>query len=230
MFDLNARIREWRQLQKRETSLSTRELDELEDHLRAHVDLELELNAVLAPDEALAIARRELGEPAKLSKEFAKAEQPRWWRLVLAGCALFAVSFALPAFGEHTTGSGFFTIRHDAVSGWEACWEALFLGDRLGPWSALTNLVMLAGIVALAIRRRPPRRWLPALLAAAGVMNVVYWPIWTVTGGEPLTSLLPGYWAWVSSFFCVSGGLWMLARERAGAFFGLRSELQPGEE
>ena len=230
MSDLNERIRDWRKLQERETSLSSRELDELEDHLRAHTDLEMELNAVLAPDQAFAIARRELGEPASLSKEFAKAGQPRWWRLVFAGCALFAVSFALPAFGEHTTGSGFFTIRHDAVSGWEAFWQALFLDDGLGRWSALTNLVMLAGIVALAIRRRPPRRWVSALLAAAGVMNVVYWPIWTVTGGEPLTSLLPGYWAWVTSFFCVSGGLWMLARERAGAFFGRSRVLQPGEE
>lgn len=230
MSDLNARIREWRQLQERETSFSPRELDELEDHLRAHADLEMELNAVLAPDQAFAIARRELGEPATLSKEFAKAGQPRWWRLTVAGCALFVVSFALPALGEHTTSHGLFTMNHGAVSGLEALWEALFWGDALGRWSASTNLLMLAGIVTLAIRRRPPRRWLPALLAVGGVMNLVYWPIWTVAGGEPLTSLLPGYWAWATSFFCVSGGLWMLARERAGAFFGRSRELQTGEE
>ena len=230
MSDLNARIRDWRQLQERETSLSPRELDELEDHLRAHVDLEMELNAVLAPDQAFAIARRELGEPATLSKEFAKAGQPRWWRLTVAGCALFAVSFALPAFGEHTTSHGLFTMQHGAVSGWGAFWEALFWGDGLGRVSALTNLAMVAGIVALAIRRRPPRRWVSAVLAAAGVMNLVFWPIWTVAGEEPLTSLLPGYWAWAASFFCVSGGLWMLARERAGAFFARSRALQPGEE
>ena len=89
MSDLNARIRDWRQLQERETSLSPRELDELEDHLRAHADLEMELNAVLAPDQAFAIARRELGEPATLSKEFAKAGAAevvaaglRWMRAV----------------------------------------------------------------------------------------------------------------------------------------------------
>ncbi|MYG81200.1 MAG: hypothetical protein F4187_05260, partial [Gemmatimonadetes bacterium] len=191
MSDLNARIREWRQLQERETSLSPRELDELEDHLGAHADLEMELNAVLAPDQAFAIARRELGETASLSKEFAKAGQPRWWRLVVAGCAMFVVSFTLPAVGEHTTSHGFFTMEHGAVSGWGAFWDALIWGDGLGPWSALTNLAMLAGIVTLAIRRQPPRRrWMPVLLAAAGIMNLVYWPIWTVTEGHSPMNLL----------------------------------------
>lgn len=232
MSDLDTRIREWRRLQERETSLSPRELDELEDHVRAHADLEMELNAVLAPEQAFAIARRELGEPATLSKEFAKAGKPRWWRLVFAGCAMFVVSFALPAVGEHSTsaGNGLFGITHGAVSGLGAFQDALFWGDGLGTLSALTNLLMVGGIAALAIRRRPPRRWVPALLAAAGVMNLVYWPIWTVIGGEPITLLLPGYWAWAASFFCVSGGLWMLARERAGAFLGRSRELRPGEE
>ena len=229
MFDLDASVRRWRERQRRETSLSPRELDELEDHLRAHVDLELELNAVLAPAEAFAIARRELGEPATLSKEFAKAGQPRWWRLVLGGCALFVVSFALPAFGEYTTGGGLVTWEHGTKSGWDACWEALFWGEGLGQSSALTNLLMLASLVTLAIRRRPTRRWLPALLAVAGGINLVYWPIWTVTGGIPLANLLPGYWAWVTSFFCVSGGMWMLARERTAALWRRGSKLLPGE-
>ncbi len=230
MSDLDARIRDWRQLQERETSLSPRELDELEDHLRAHADLEMELNAVLTPEQAFAIARRELGKPATLSKEFAKAGQPRWRRLVFAGCAMFVVSFALPAVGELTTNHGLFIMNHGAVSGWGAFSNALFWGDGLGTVSALTNLLMVAGLVTLAIRRRPPRRWFPALLALAGVMNLVYWPIFAVSRGDPLTLLLPGYWAWAASFFCVSGGLWMLARERAGAFFGPSRELQPGEE
>ena len=85
MFDLNGRVREWRERQERTSSLSPRELDELEDHLRARVDLELELNAVLAPADAFAIARRELGEAATLSKEFAKAGKPRWRRWLVAG-------------------------------------------------------------------------------------------------------------------------------------------------
>ena len=122
----------------------------------------------VAPDQAFAIARRDLGKPAALSKEFAKAGKPRWRRWLVAGWAMFAASFALPAVGEYTTGSGLFTLKHGALSGWDACWEALFWGDGLGPWSALTNLLMLVSLVTLAIRRRPARRWLPALLAVAG--------------------------------------------------------------
>ena len=87
-----AEARRWRKRQERQTSLSPRELDELEDHLRARVDLEMELNAVLAPERAFAIARRELGTPAALEKEFAKAGEAEvggggWWRG--GGCSRF---------------------------------------------------------------------------------------------------------------------------------------------
>ena len=54
MFDLDTEVRRWRERQERKSSLSPRELDELEDHLRARVDLELEINATLAPRRAVA--------------------------------------------------------------------------------------------------------------------------------------------------------------------------------
>ncbi len=41
MSDVDGRIRRWRARQERKSFLSPRELDELEDHLRARVDLEL---------------------------------------------------------------------------------------------------------------------------------------------------------------------------------------------
>ena len=78
MFDVDGEIRRWRKRQERQTSLSPRELDELEDHLRARTRLELELNAALAPERAFAIARQALGEADEVSREFAKAGKPRW--------------------------------------------------------------------------------------------------------------------------------------------------------
>lgn len=63
---------------------------------QTRADLELELNAGLAPARAFAIARRELGEPAALSKEFARAGRPRWRRWLVAGWAMYAASAALP--------------------------------------------------------------------------------------------------------------------------------------
>ena len=92
MFDMDAEARRWRKRQERTSSLSPRELDELEDHLRARVDLEMELNAVLAPERAFAIARRELGTPAALEKEFAKAGKPRWKRWLVAGWGVYGAA------------------------------------------------------------------------------------------------------------------------------------------
>ena len=42
MFDLEKEVRRWLANQERGSSLSVRELDELEDHLRALIDLELQ--------------------------------------------------------------------------------------------------------------------------------------------------------------------------------------------
>ena len=95
MFDLDMAVASWRKGLRRRSSLSPRELDELEDHLRAHFELELELNATLAPPRAFAIVRADLGEPAVLSREFAKARRPQWKRLLVAAWALFAVSFGI---------------------------------------------------------------------------------------------------------------------------------------
>ena len=103
MFDLEKELRRWRE---RGSSLSARELDELEDHLRAWIDLELQLNPKLAPAHAFKVARDELGDPAAVSREFAKAGKPRWRRLLVAGWALFGVSFLLPAFFVPGTGLG----------------------------------------------------------------------------------------------------------------------------
>ena len=96
-FDLDARVARWRRWQERTSSLSPRELDELEDHLRAYVDLELELNATLGPARAFRVACREIGPGPVLSKEFAKVGKARWRRVFITGWAMYAVSFLLPS-------------------------------------------------------------------------------------------------------------------------------------
>ncbi|WP_420615809.1 hypothetical protein [Candidatus Palauibacter sp.] len=77
MFDLEAALRDWRARMERKTALSQLEVDELEDHLRARIDLELELDGALTPARAFSLARHDLGEPTTLSREFAKAGKPR---------------------------------------------------------------------------------------------------------------------------------------------------------
>ncbi len=151
----------------------------------------------------------------ELSKESSKAGKPTWWRLVYAGWALFAVSFVLPAYVEngHLAATLPDPSDTDALStdiGAEAFLNALVLGDWLGKLSALTNLLMLASLLALRTSRSGQGRRLRWLVGGAGVLNLVYWPIWMVGEGDPVSYLLIGYWSWVASFFCVAVGLWMV--------------------
>jgi len=214
MSDLNRRIRRWREQQECESSLSPRELDELEDHLRIRIDLELELNARLTPARAFAIARDELGVGAALSKEFAKAGTPRWRRLMMAGWALFAVSFILPTVSEPMP--PFPDNLSLCLSGGEAFRSALSgLAGPLGVFSACTNALMLVtGLWAMRHRRRCPR-WAVTTMIAVASFNLLFWPLWVVSEGG--MTLLVGHFTWTSSFACTAAALWLRGREWASA-------------
>lgn len=213
MFDLEKAVGRWRKQLESESTLSPREVDELEDHLRAGFDLEMELTPAQTPVAAFANASGGMGEPAELSKEFARAGSPRWRRLIYAGWALFAVSFVLPAYSRGPSGGGGL-FSFGVTSGWDAFGSALIWGDWLGRFSALTNLIMLGSLLILRTSRRKRGRWLRWLVGGAGLLNLAYWPIWVVVDGDPLSDLLPGYWLWVASFLCVAAGIWMLVKER----------------
>lgn len=200
MFELEREVRRWRRHLERGSSLSPRELDELEDHLRARVDLELELNSALIPSSAFAVAADEIGEPSAISREFAKVGTNGYRWILLAAWILFAVSFFLPVW--------------DGEPGWRAFEGALRYGGILGRISALTNVLMLFSIAAAFGRRR---RWLPRILAAAAVLNLGYWPIIALVEGDSPAALQAGYWAWAISFLCVAATVWWRGRAWASA-------------
>ena len=112
---------------ERRSSLSAREVDELEDHLRARIELELELDAGLVPARAFAVARDDIGEATTLSREFARAGTPRWRKLLVAGWAMFAVSWFLPTLVESrpVPVAPDLTFVPNVISGWEAFGWAL---------------------------------------------------------------------------------------------------------
>ncbi|MYI07300.1 MAG: hypothetical protein F4059_08315, partial [Gemmatimonadetes bacterium] len=146
MFDLDGRVRQWRERQERTSALSPRELDELEDHLRARVDLEMELNAVLGPTRAFAIARHDLGEAAVLEKEFAKVGKPRWRRWLVAGWAAYVAAWFLPVLRIQVLG------MVDTFYG-----HQLFLDSQL---LVPLHLAMLTSVSALWGGRISRARWL----------------------------------------------------------------------
>ena len=204
MFDLERGVARWRGVLERESSLSRREVDELEDHLRARVDLEMELDGVLAPEKAFAIARRELGRAPVLSKEFAKTGKPRWRLWLFAGWATFAASFVL---------TGALTLPSRVLFS-----PVTTLGQTVAVLitylSPLTNLLMLATLLELRAARPGRTRWLAGLVSFAAVINLVWMVLWT----NPFVYLASsglgfGISAWIVSFFCVATALWMRARE-----------------
>ena len=221
MFDLEKAVRKWRRGLERGSSLSTRELDELEDHLRARAELETHLNPGLQPARAFATARDELGEEAAVSREFAKAGEPRWRRLLVAGWALFGVSFLLPTFSIPGP-LGPVGIPH---YGYEVFSKLLWTGELSYALAALIpNLILVLTLPAL---RGPPagrRRGLRWAVTTVGLgtlaMGFLMTPVTIVDlagSGQGTVIAGPGigFWAWSLSFVCAASALWIRDRGRA---------------
>ena len=212
MFDLNGRVQQWRERQERTSSLSPRELDELEDHLRARVDLEMELNAVLAPERAFAIARQELGEAAALEKEFAKAGKPRWRRWMVAGWAAYVAAWFLPVVRIKVL------IFVDTVYGYQ-----MFLDPELLVFVPI-HLAMLMTVSAMWGGRISRARWLRWLLGCTGGLVLgligaaagygVFSEGWRVLPAFVFTSAV---WSWGGAMVCAAVGLRLRAKEWASA-------------
>lgn len=213
-------VRNWRRRVERRSSLSARELDEIEDHLRARVGLELELNPALSPAKAFTAALTALGEPKAISREFARAGRPRWRRFLLAGWALYAVSFVLPAVVLPTEAQ---VLGIRAQYGYEVFWEGLTFPNL---FVALANLAMIGTLSALwTARSSKPRRFLRSLQAVGnagiglatlgtGILQAVG-PVSSPDHGPAY--LGPAYWAFSTSFACVAVALWLRNKDCVSA-------------
>ena len=216
MFDLDREVRRWRERQERTSSLAAAELDELEDHLRARVNLEMELMAVPSRRRAFALACEGIGESNALSREFAKAGTPRWRKVMIAGWAMFGASLVLPVMTPPVPAA---PVRY----GFEVLWT---LGGLNLP--TLPNLIVLLTVPTLRNARYLRSRWLARLLAgllgAAGIFALAYglvfsfWPevIMSALFGNPGyffdMALGLGFWLWAGSLFPVAIALLLRAR------------------
>ena len=212
MFELDTEVRKWRTGLERGSSLSARELDELEDHFRARVGLELDLDPALTPADAFATAMDELGEPSAISKEFTKAGRPRWRRLLLAGWALYTASFLMPAYvysGPHFDRTTY---------GYEIVPELVRLTSSgpalavIGLW--LPNLIMLATLPVWRRRRPSHRAWTTWIVGATGVLPLGLGLLRLGDPGAPFYAEI-GFLMWCASFVVVATALWFRSREWA---------------
>jgi len=205
MFELDAAIRTWRNELVRQQTLTKDDLDELEDHFRATCEELVETG--IAPDQAVALTRRALGEPRELATEFRKNDDPWWRRFIRAGWVMFAVSFVLPV---HTWGITIFdtTVGDGAVPGVQAFLIALQgEGGPLGVISALTNVAMLFTFWKLAGRGH--RSIVKVMLPMMGAALLNGWWLLEV---DRMSELMIGYYTWWASFGTVASGLALRAR------------------
>lgn len=81
--ELHPQLREWRSYLTADHAVRDDDVDELEDHLIAHID---DLTAGgLAPDEAFLIAVKRMGAIDEVTWEFAREHSDRLWRQLLTG-------------------------------------------------------------------------------------------------------------------------------------------------
>lgn len=234
MFELETEVRRWRRNLERRSSLSMREVDELEDHLRARFELELEVTPTRSPARAFHIVCEELGEAAALSKEFAKAGWRRWRSLLLAGWGMFAASFFLPISRTILVEGG--SLPADFVASgraYENLWTLITVGFTSGDavttvwvtlWAGvavlLPNLPMFMTLPALLGSRQPGGRWLPRVLIAIGVMHLglamtsVFrpFPVPYAEAAAAFEHAGAGFWLWSASFALAAAALWLRRR------------------
>lgn len=212
MFDLDAEVRRWRERQERMSSLAAAELDELEDHLRARVDLELELMVPPSRRRAFALARDGLGESTVLSREFAKAGTPRWRKLMITGWAMFGMSFFLPVRALHlldpatqvrVPGEALVRYGHEVFRDYASDFN-LFV---------LPSLMLLLTIPTLWNAGHARGRWLRGLLGVTGMAFLAAGIVFPLVAAMPY-AVSPGlgFWLWASSFLVAAIALQLRAR------------------
>jgi hypothetical protein len=80
---LEDQIAQWRQFVRRRRAIDSRDVEELEDHLRNQVGLLTD--AGLAGDEAFLVAVKRMGNLDELSREFAREHSDRLWKQLVIG-------------------------------------------------------------------------------------------------------------------------------------------------
>lgn len=116
------------------------------------------------------------------------------WKLLLgAGWGIYALSFFLPV---HRYGE---TLASGTVPGVEALFTALMEGGTLGIASALTNVIMIATLVAFSMKLHALFKVILPLMVIALVLNLSW--LWTV---DHVSDLRVGFYLWFLSFGIVT--------------------------
>ena len=137
--------------------------------------------------------------------------------LAIGSLVLFLVSFFVTAVRLDVDSLlGWRVSLHGSVSGWQAAWGALVNardavedpGSVLGALHAVTNLLMIVGLVLLLGSHRFNWRWAAHALLGATIFNASL--LFSLQSAAAL-----GYYMWLASFVGVTVCLYTRARASA---------------
>jgi len=190
MFDLEERIRHWRQAQAHALGGSAEVLDELESHLREEVQRLIAAGQTPANAWETALAR--LGDPRQLAAEFGKVSAPGalgWLpaRVIVAELALLGLGLAW-LIGTKLFQGQFGVLLAGHVFTIILGYVTIFAVGFLAVWALLSRVV--AGTEAR--QGEGFRAAASALAAAALVLNAVG----VVLGGWWAADNLGRFWGW----------------------------------
>src|SRR5438552_4153669 len=166
MFDLESQIRRWRSDLAAAMGNLPEPLDELESHLRDDIDRRIQLGA--DAQSAFEAARAQLGEAARLAREFARTSDIRWipgWIAIGTVAAAVLLSAIWEAAGAS---SG----KVQSLMAWHVItvvggYVAMLAVGMLAAWSVLSSTILRRS----AARTRALQRVALKLSIAATIMT-----------------------------------------------------------
>jgi len=232
---LDTQIDLWRAHMERHATITTTDVDELEDHLRGHIE---SLTAAgLSDDEAFLVAMKRLGSQDDIAREFARENSKRLWKQLVLGdseddarkggatgwlpAVLFAVVGAvlvrLPLFGNINGWAGESYARAAGVIGLAAV--LAYLLWRNAPGRTLTVAVAggMAALAGLALMY-PLRSGGDAFISTALHVPVAAWLLvglayagdrWRTTEGRMDFVTFTGEWVIYMTLLALGGGVLM---------------------
>ncbi len=232
---LDTQIDLWRAHMERRATVTTTDVDELEDHLRGHIE---SLTAAgLTEDEAFLVAMKRLGSQDDIAHEFARENSKRLWKQLVLGAeedeaaagrssgwlpaVIFAVAGAvlvrLPLFGDLNGWVGEYYARAAGVIGLIAV--VAYLLWRHTPGRTLTVAVAggMAALATLALMY-PLRSGGDAFLSTMIHVPVVAWLLvglayagnrWRDAEGRMDFVRFTGEWVIYMTLLALGGGVLM---------------------
>lgn len=174
---LDTQIDLWRVHMERRSTVNSTDVDELEDHLRGHV--EALTAAGLTEDEAFLVAVKRLGNQDDIAREFARENSKRLWKQLVLGpdddARELTTASWIPAVAFAAAGA---VIARLPLFGNLDGWAGQFYARTFG-------VLVLVAVAAYVLWRRPAGRTITVAVAASMVALAILASIYTLkTSGD----------------------------------------------